>query len=54
MQCPEKDLVWDRQCGKEEEHVRASTAEERLHCNELPGDRLTWGTVADMRAVEGN
>lgn len=53
MRCEETDPVWDRQCEKDAEHVRGEAAEDRLHLNEIQGDRLTWGSVADMREYEG-
>jgi hypothetical protein len=47
--CPERDVVWDRRCDKEIPHTGAETAEERLHENDQPGDRLCWGSASDMR-----
>lgn len=53
MKCRTKDPVWDRECTKDVEHVCSPQAKERLHVDDtIPGDRLTWGSVEDMREVE--
>jgi hypothetical protein len=47
--CPSRDPVWDRQCEKDADHVNGQSAEDRLHLQAEPGDKLTWGAFADMR-----
>jgi hypothetical protein len=44
--CPVLDPVWDRRCVKVPGH-------DDVHRNdEIPGDTLTWGTIAQVRAYE--
>lgn len=55
MRCPERDLCWGRQCTKDASHVNGATAAERLHVDDsIPGDRVTWGSIPDIREAESD